>query len=63
MSGVILLLMAGFCSLTVAFFLVNALKARLVNRRSARLLAQYGPPFRQYLDQLTPVLKQRFGIR
>jgi hypothetical protein len=63
MSGVILLLMGGFCSLTVAFFLVLGLKARLVNRRSAQLLARYGPQFRQYLDQLTPGLKQLFGIR
>ena len=63
MSGVILLLMAGFCSLTFAFFLTLGLKARLINRRNAQLFARYGPQFRQYLDQLTPGLKQRFGVR
>ena len=63
MSGVILLLMGGFCSLTAAFFLIHGLKARLINRRNAQLLACYDPPFRQYLDQLTPGLKQCFGIR
>jgi hypothetical protein len=53
----------GFCALTVAFFTMHLLKYKITQRRNARLISQYGPQFRQYFEQITPGLKQRFGIR
>jgi len=59
MSGVILLLAGGFCSLTVAFFMVSWLRHGTCNRRSKKLIAKYGPAFRQYCEQITPALQKR----
>jgi hypothetical protein len=52
----------GFCALTVAFFTINLLKYKLTQRRNGRLLSQYGPQFRQYLEQITPGLNHRLGL-
>lgn len=62
MSGLIFLLFSAFCSLTVAFFMVNWLRHRITNRRNARIMKQYAPQFRQYFDQCAPLLKKHLGL-
>jgi hypothetical protein len=63
MSGVILLMAGGFCSLTTAFFMTNLLRARVRDRRSKNLIDEYGAPFRQYCQQIRPAVEKRFGIK
>lgn len=62
-SGVIFLLFSAFCSLTVAYFMVNWIRYRVRSRRNACVMKQYGPRFRQFFDQCAPVFKARLGIR
>jgi len=59
MSGVILLLAGGFCSLTAAFFMTALLRSRVCDRRSKKLITQYGEPFRQYCEQIRPAVQKR----
>jgi hypothetical protein len=59
MSGVILLLAGGFCSLTAAFFMTALLRSRVSDRRSKKLITQYGEPFRQYCEQIRPAVQKR----
>ncbi len=59
MSGVILLLAGGFCSLTTAFFMTAILRTRVCDRRNQRLMTQYGVPFRQYCEQIRPAVQKR----
>lgn len=61
MSVLFCLLVAGFGSLTMAFFMVNWFRFNLRKKRSAQLLAEYGPQLRQYCEQITPVLRQRLA--
>jgi hypothetical protein len=61
MGGFILLLFAAFCSLTVAFFLTHWLEYKVMRRRNALFLAEYGPRFRQFFEQGTSVLQKRLG--
>ncbi len=60
MRGVILLLAGGFCSLTAAFFMTALLRSRVCDRRSKKLIDQYGVPFRQYCEQIKPAVQKRF---
>jgi hypothetical protein len=61
MGGFIVLLFSAFCSLTVAFFLTHWLRYKVMRRRNALFLAEYGPQFRQFFQQSTPLLQRRFG--
>jgi hypothetical protein len=62
MGGFILLLFSAFCSLTVAFFLTHWLRYKVMRQRNALFLAEYGPQFRQFFEQSTPVLQRRLGV-
>jgi hypothetical protein len=63
MSGVIFLLFSAFCSLAVAFFMVNWIRYQVRARRNTWVMKQYAPRFRQFFDQCAPVLQKRLGIR
>jgi hypothetical protein len=62
-GGLVFLLFCAFWSLTLAFFMVNWIKYKVRERRNQRLVAEYGPKFRQYFEQLTPMLEKKFGIQ
>ena len=62
-SGVIFLLIAAFCSLTAAYFMVNWIRYKVRSRRNAWVMKHYGPRFRQYFDQCAPVLQKRLVMR
>jgi hypothetical protein len=57
----VMLVPGSICSLTIAFFWTRWLKYEVPRRRNRRLLDEYGPGFRRYFAQCTPMLQGIFG--
>ena len=62
MSGAILLLAGGFCSLTAAFFMTALLRSRVCDRRSQKLIEQSGARSVNTANKSDPPCKNGVGV-